>query len=385
LFIGHAADRTGPPIGLLHLVRWLRRNAEVDFEILLLQGGPLLGDFKSVAPVFLLDEWHLPRPFALAESLASNRGLKGFLPPIQRLGLRWRLRHLQRPDLVYVNTAWTVRALHYLPVPAPLVIAAVHELEVGLDYHLPKREHQLLFGRAAHYVAVSEAVKANLVTNHDVQPERVSVHYEMIEVRETSASASGRIRASLGIPPDAVVVGASGLTHWRKAPDLFLLLAKEVMGRRPDARVHFLWVGGDMGAADAWWLRYDLERSGVGDHVTFVPHQSDPLPWYAAMDVFVLPAREDAFPLVCLEAASAGVPVVCFDNGGMPEFVDDGVGGATVAYPDIGAMADVVIDLVEDPGRRRRLGGRASKRVRDHHDVGAVAPGLWAEILRWLQ
>ena len=41
LFCSHAAERTGPPIIMLHLARWLRANTDVDFELLFLQGGEL--------------------------------------------------------------------------------------------------------------------------------------------------------------------------------------------------------------------------------------------------------------------------------------------------------------------------------------------------------
>ncbi len=51
LFIrGHEASRTGALLVLLNFLRWLRGNSDVDFEILLRQGGELLGDFQALAP-----------------------------------------------------------------------------------------------------------------------------------------------------------------------------------------------------------------------------------------------------------------------------------------------------------------------------------------------
>lgn len=381
LFVGHGADRTGPPIGLLHLLRWLRDHTDVQPEILLLTGGPLLPDYREIGPVTVLDEWNPPRAFGALESAVDWPLTRRWQDRAQRAGMRWRLRHLNRPDLVYVNTAWTLRALRYLPEGVP-VVAAVHELEVGLDYHLPDWVHDLLTERPTRVVAVSEAVADNLVEHHGLDRRRVAVHYEMIEARRVDGDNRRRRRRELGAADETVIVGASGLTHWRKAPDLFVRLARRVVVDHPDRDVRFVWVGGDHGSTEATAFREDAERAALGDRFQLVPHVADPLEWFAAMDVFVLPAREDAFPLVCLEAAAQQVPVVCFDNGGMPEFVcgGDQACGAVVPYPDLAAMAQVVGDLVEHDGRRQALGRAAATRVGIEYDTPAVAPGLWATV-----
>ncbi|HYF45500.1 MAG TPA: glycosyltransferase family 4 protein, partial [Acidimicrobiales bacterium] len=184
---------------------------------------------------------------------------------------------------------------------------------------------------------------------------------------------------------DALVVGAAGLTHWRKAPDLFVQVARLVRDRwTADRPVHFLWVGGEAGGPELEPILYDRAHAGLDEVVHFVGHQADPQPWLAAFDLLVLPAREDAFPLVCLEAAAEGVPIVCFDNGGMPEFVGDGECGAVVPYPDVGAMADVVVELLVDDDRRARLGARAAERSVAEHDVDVGARGIHEELVPWL-
>lgn len=383
LFVGHAADRTGPPIGLLHLLGWLQANADVHPEVLLLEGGPLEPEYAALAPTVVLDEWDLDAPWGALATLAEGRA-HGLLPALRRRGLARRLAGLSPPDLVYINTAWTIRALHHLPFAVPRLVVAIHELEVGLDLHLPAAERGVLFSRADHLVAVSGAVKDNLVARHGVASTEVSVHREMIEVRPWDLSASVACRRSLGIPDDAPLVGSAGLIHWRKGTDLFVHLAVGVLSHRPDA--HFVWVGGTTEDAAGRALAADIDAAGLAGRVHVVAHVDDPHDWYGAMDVFVLPAREDAFPLVCLEAGSVGVPIVCFDNGGMPELVDRGpdAAGFVVPYPDVGTMAHRVVELLDDPSLRRTMGERAATVVRTENDVAAIAPGLWAELTRWL-
>ena len=54
IVLGHDASRTGAPIFLLHLTEWLKRHGTIDFEIILKHGGPLLAEFKKIAPTTVL-------------------------------------------------------------------------------------------------------------------------------------------------------------------------------------------------------------------------------------------------------------------------------------------------------------------------------------------
>jgi glycosyltransferase involved in cell wall biosynthesis len=125
------------------------------------------------------------------------------------------------------------------------------------------------------------------------------------------------------------------------------------------------------------------EDLGVADVVRFITTQPDPLEWFRLLDVFVLPAREDPFPLVCLEAALVGVPIVAFDNGGMPDLLDQGC-GVVVPYPDVPRFAGEVDALLLDGDRRRTLGARGEELIRSGFDVSQLAPKLWTDIERWI-
>ncbi|OWY59742.1 hypothetical protein B7486_72930, partial [cyanobacterium TDX16] len=124
------------------------------------------------------------------------------------------------------------------------------------------------------------------------------------------------------------------------------------------------------------YVEWELERLGLQDRVHFVGVRSDPRPWFAAADVFLLPSREDPFPLVCLEAGAAGTPIVCFDAGGMPELVEPSGGGIVVPYPDVDAMGEAVASLLDDPGRRADAGAAASAAVRAGYLTEHLAPRL---------
>jgi glycosyltransferase involved in cell wall biosynthesis len=99
--------------------------------------------------------------------------------------------------------------------------------------------------------------------------------------------------------------------------------------------------------------------------------------------VFALVSREDPFPLVMLEAAFAGKPVVCFEGaGGAPEFVEPDA-GFVVPYLDVGAMADRVAQLLRSEDLRLQLGQRGHDKVRRQHDVEIAGPQILGVIERF--
>jgi glycosyltransferase involved in cell wall biosynthesis len=121
---------------------------------------------------------------------------------------------------------------------------------------------------------------------------------------------------------------------------------------------------------------HDLESLGISDICRFYPHQDDASAYYAALDLFALTSREDPFPLAMLEAASAGLPIICFKrSGGASEFVQSDA-GVCVPYADVEKMADVCLGLMEDRIRREQLGAIAKEKLNLHYTVQTQAPKL---------
>jgi glycosyltransferase involved in cell wall biosynthesis len=90
--------------------------------------------------------------------------------------------------------------------------------------------------------------------------------------------------------------------------------------------------------------------------------------------VYVWPGCGEAYGLAYLEAQAAGLPVVAFRTGGVPEVVADGETGLLVDPGDDAGFAAAVGRLLSDEALRARMGLAARARVRRDHDLpGAVA------------
>jgi glycosyltransferase involved in cell wall biosynthesis len=221
-------------------------------------------------------------------------------------------------------------------------------------------------------------VKINLVQRHGIPNDKIDVVHEFVPSFDKigAATNTASLRKSLGIPKDVFIVGGSGYETWRKGKDLFIQLAINVFNRSNDLPIYFVWIGGSKKGSDIYQLQHDIRKAGLTDRIFLVPEVSNPLDYFATFDIFAMVSREDPFPLVNLEAASLGKPIICFEQaGGSQEFVEDDA-GFVVPYLDLVAMADKVITLVKDKGLRHRLGARAAKKVQERHDISVAAPQL---------
>jgi glycosyltransferase involved in cell wall biosynthesis len=401
LFISHDARRHGAQILLLHFLRWFKANTSIAFEIVLKGDGELRSEFEALAPVTLWNEKEALTDMVRRLKLEpyAKRAVSSLrLAPLKER-LRGRSRHRAiaengelfrerfrdaKFDLIYSNTGTNGKVLEALSGLNCPVVCHVHELEYCLSYQTERDNTEQVRRHANHYIAVSQAVKENLVRQLHVSEDQIDVVHEFIPTEsQIHLGCPANLRRQLGIEERSIIVGASGTTDWRKGPDLFIQLAKSVHSRRELPPVHFVWVGGEKEGPAFAALWHDVVHAGLEQVVHFTGAVSNPLEYYALFDVFVLTSREDPFPLVNLEVASLAKPIVCFaGSGGAKEFVEDDC-GFVVPYLNIEAMADRVVELIESPALRNRLGDAGAHKVRERHDVAKLAPRLLGVIERF--
>lgn len=380
---------------LLHLLRWLKAHTRLAFRIVLLEGGVLAPEFAALAPTVTLNEVGLGR----ARWVRRIGRIPGFGPWLKSVwhhlvspravaanGHRHHRRQQQRqaPRVVYyANTVATASLLRQLvPSGVPLIVH-VHELERAIQVAAGHEGMMTVKALARRYVAASPPVRENLVARHGVDRSLIETIPEFITIDESVANQAEThrqtMRRELGIPAGALVVGGCGATGWRKGTDLFVETAHAVTAatRGTDANpVHFVWIGK---VADDDFTRATLARVrewGLESVCHFVGERPRPAELFCGFDVFALPSREDPMPLVALEAAAVGRPIVCFaGTGGMPAFVEDECG--RVVFPVTGeALAAAVVELLDSSELRTAMGRRAFAKVRSAHQVEQTAPRI---------
>jgi glycosyltransferase involved in cell wall biosynthesis len=140
-----------------------------------------------------------------------------------------------------------------------------------------------------------------------------------------------------------------------------LRLVLEALSRIADLDVQLTVVGGTPA---------EISEYPVADErVRFVGFQADVRPYLAASDAFVFPSAYEVFPLVCLQAAAAGLPLLVTRLYGVEEFMRDGETGWIVERT-AESIAAAIERAAADRERLRAMGRTARERVMAYNEAG---------------
>jgi glycosyltransferase involved in cell wall biosynthesis len=228
-------------------------------------------------------------------------------------------------------------------------------------------------------IAITQAVK-DVLTRGGVDPDVITVIYSGIDLAERAVKADGAgLRAELGVPQGACLVGAIGALAPHKAQAFLLRAAAKLAEERDDVRYIIAGEGELEGELKA--LASTLGVTGI---VTFAGFRRDIEAVLGAIDLFVLSSVAEGLCTSILDAMASGVPVVATRVGGVPEIVVDGESGLLVPPADGNALAAAIGRALDDVDLRRRLveGGRHRVVRFGLERTVAETESLYARLLR---
>ncbi|MCZ6835702.1 MAG: glycosyltransferase family 4 protein [Planctomycetota bacterium] len=258
----------------------------------------------------------------------------------------------QNLRLMHPSVRW-IRSLSYLMVPRYLEFAA-----------LERRKYDEWDRKL--FIAVSSMVGENMHRFHGIPRERIRVVYNGVNVDRFAPSRDQAIRQhtriELGVPEDETMF--LHVAHNFRLKGLDALLKAVSNLKKQGHSAHLIVVG------DGQISKYErlARQLGVEDLVRFTGDQPDPMPYYHAADVFVLPTYYDPCSLVVLEAMACGLPVITTRNNGVHELMKDGQEGFIIDQPeDLESLTRGMIQLL-DPIRRGEA-GRAARALAERHSI----------------
>lgn len=203
---------------------------------------------------------------------------------------------------------------------------------------------------AAARVAISEHTRRRTLERHPWLGD-VDVLHLALEERPPAGEADAALLDRLGTG-FLLIVGRMSAHERYKGHDELLEAMPLVLARHPEAR---LVVAG--GGDDRPRLEARTAELGLTHQVAFAGHVSEATlaELYRRCAVFVMPSRNEGFGLVYLEAMRAGKPCVAARGSAAEEVVVDGETG-TLTSVSPAALAEAVLPLLDDDGRRARLG-----------------------------
>jgi glycosyltransferase involved in cell wall biosynthesis len=164
---------------------------------------------------------------------------------------------------------------------------------------------------------------------------------------------------SLGLSAEAPVIGFVGRLTRDKGIQELLTAFSQLRVKWPHLRLLLV---GDLEDGDPIEaiVRHQMETDPGIIRVSFV---TETTPYYALMDVLVLPTYREGLGYVPLEAQACGIPVVTTSATGAVDSIVEGVTGFHVPVGDYDALADRINQLLSDPELRARMGQRGRERV----------------------
>jgi glycosyltransferase involved in cell wall biosynthesis len=196
------------------------------------------------------------------------------------------------------------------------------------------------------FTANSQAC-ARVLRSLGVSQQRIAVVYNGIPAeRVTPALDPAAMRASLGIPADAPVLGTVAGDKPVKGVDVLL---KAFAALPPEhASTHLVCVGC---RPERWGA--DITALGLSGRVHCTGRVENVADHLAALDLFVLPSRSESLPNTLMEATCLGLPAVASAVGGVPELIRGN--GLLVPPEDAPALGKALSRLLADPAERARL------------------------------
>jgi glycosyltransferase involved in cell wall biosynthesis len=220
-------------------------------------------------------------------------------------------------------------------------------------------------------LCVGTAVAVEAVRRRLIDPERIRTIGVSIGDRLRPWTEAGRAaaRSSLGLPPDAVVVGAVGRLSYQKAPEDFVA-ALEALDRRD---VIGVWVGdGELGER----VRCAGVRAAPRARIIFVGDRADVPELLPAFDVFALPSRYEGLPVAIVEAMASGVPVVATAVNAVSDVVVPGETGLLVPPERPDLLAQAIGFLLDNSAIAAQMAARALVHLAGRHTDRTLADVL---------
>ncbi len=366
LFIGHSASRTGAPISLLRIIRWLKQEKEVIPNILLAQGGELVPEYEKLGKTYVCQNTCYSTQSIDLRLRAFmrrwlNKKLRLHLNNLLMLELK-KVYHRANFDAIFCNTSTNGRLLESLIFLNTPIVTRISEMETVIRQYDIEHQFDIVKKYTKLFIAVSESVKNDLINSFNIDSNKIKVIHGAIEPIQEIPKIN--LRQNLGLPSNIFIVGGSGTDLIRKGFDSFIHLAHTLNNQ---SNLVFVWLGAERNFNFNLFLS-DIKKMNLTDRFFILNQQSNPLSYYQEFDVFMLLSREDPFPLVALENGMLSNPILAFSqSGGVEELLYNT--NMLVPYFDFSALSKKIINYSANPELLMNDGNLLKNRVMSHYTI----------------
>ncbi|WKV08817.1 glycosyltransferase family 4 protein [Thermoanaerobacterium sp. CMT5567-10] len=220
-------------------------------------------------------------------------------------------------------------------------------LYLGMNKCLNKRTNAI--------ITVSEALKKAIVDEENIDPEKVNVIYNCVDLSTYQDNPFLDLRKEYNLESDTLLIGCiSRLIPSKGVQDL--IKALEILKGRVKV---FAFVAGD-----GPYLNYlqDMAKEAKLENIQFLGYRNDIKDFLRNIDIFVLPSHSEGFGVSVAEAMALGVPVIATNVGGIPEIIKNNEDGIIVNPESPNDLANAIEILATNADLRNKF----SKKGREY-------------------
>jgi glycosyltransferase involved in cell wall biosynthesis len=273
---------------------------------------------------------------------------------------RVNVLHTHQPSLLGSLIPWVYRREDIV------VIASRHIMN---NHNKRGLYHRWLYRRLDALVVMSQTLRANVLATHALKERQVKViHLGLdFDVFKHERVDYQKQRASWGADEHTTVIGLVGRIDPAKGQATFIKAAAGLTKNlKPDERVKFVIVGEETRGLDHSYMEelQELVRAfRLEDFVVFAGFQANIPEVMAALDIVVMPSRQEAFGLVAIEAMAMECPIVISNGGSAQEIVGAEEYGLLMRTEDAFDLQRQMRFLLDHPERWREMGKKARAHV----------------------
>ena len=295
------------------------------------------------------------------ESLELKRNI-GDLPRILRLV---RMVRAWRPDVLHshmVHANLLARVVRMM-TPVPALVSTIHSINDGGRLRMTAYR---LTNRFMDRVTIISRLAAERYVSIGVIPaDRLEVIPNAVDTARFRRMPEARaaVRKELGLGDEFVWLAVGRFQPAKDYPTMIGAFAGLPAGS--SSRLLLAGQGPLRGEVETL-----IEKAGVQDRVRFLGVRRDVPELMSAADGYVLSSAWEGMPVVLLEAAAAGLPVVATRVGGVQEVVEDGSTGTLVPAGDAAALARAMAAIESlSPDARTSMGARGRALVDERYST----------------
>lgn len=342
----------------------------------------LKGRGWQVSVVSLIPLEYIAKDLEQAQIPAISLNMKPGSPdPRAVLALARYLRQ-QRPQIVHTHMvhANLLGRVARLFAPVPVLISTAHNVNEGSRWR--EIAYRLTDPMCDLTTQVSQAGLERYVDVGVVPKDKIRFVPNGINSLEFSPNPQLRVRlrGELGWEEQFIWLAVGRFAEAKDYPNMMQAFAR-VYALRPEARLMIAGLGEQMKA-----IQQLAQTLGIDQAVRFLGLRKDVAALMNAADGYVMSSAWEGLPMVLLEAASTGLPIVATDVGGNREVVQEGQTGYLVPPGNAEYLGAAMLRLMAlSEMQRQSMGEAARASVEQRYSLESVLSQwetIYAEQLR---